>query len=372
MIKLAKPFIPEDAIDQLAEILRSGNLVQGQFVGELESALTRYLDVKHAIVVSSGTAALHLSLMALDIKEGDEVLVPAFTFPATANVVEITGARPVLVDISLSDYCMDTSLIEKAVTEKTRAIMPVHEFGQTADMDAVMAMAGKYNLCIIEDAACALGSEYKHRKAGTSGNAGCFSFHPRKAITTGEGGAIVTDDDELAAKLRSLRNHGISVTEEGQDFICAGLNYRMTDFQAVLGTGQMINLENIIAARESLSLAYDRALSGIPGVSLPERIAGRRNVYQTYHILLADGIDRNSLIAYLKREGVETNIGAQAIHCIGYYKNRYCYRAHDYPNAATAFTQGLALPMGTHITEDDVKSIAAKLASFLQSHRESS
>jgi dTDP-4-amino-4,6-dideoxygalactose transaminase len=365
MIKLAKPFLHETAIDQIAEILRSGNLVQGQFVGELESSLAKYLDVKHAIVVSSGTAALHLSLMALDIKEGDEVIVPAFTFPATANVVEIVGARPVLVDISLNDFCMDTSALAKIVTDRTKAIMPVHEFGQAADMDMITTMAAKHNLLVIEDAACALGTEYNRQKAGTFGIAGCFSFHPRKAITTGEGGTIVTGDGKLAAKLRCLRNHGISFTEGKQDFIHAGLNYRMTDFQAVLGIHQLRDIESIIVHRERLALAYDRALSGIPGVTAPARLAERRHVYQTYHILLADGIDRNSLIAYLKREGVETNIGAQAIHCTGYYKNKYRYAEHDYPNAAKAFRQGLALPMGMHIGESDVEFIAAKLEAFI-------
>lgn len=365
MIKLAQPFIPEPAIEQAADTLRSGNLVQGQFVGELESALEDCLGAGHAVVVSSGTAALHLALMALDIKDGEEVIVPAFTFPATANVVEVAGARPVLVDITLRDLCIDPSLIEKAVTKKTRAIMPVHEFGQAADMDAIMAVAGKYGLVVIEDAACALGSEYSGRRAGTFGIAGCFSFHPRKAITTGEGGAVFTASGELAARLRCLRNHGISLAEGGQDFVCAGLNYRMTDFQAVLGIHQLREMEEIIARRERLSMAYDRALAGIPGLTVPARIPGRRNVYQTYHVILDERIDRNLLIAQLKREGIETNIGAHALHCLSYYRNRYHYAESDYPNAARAYRQGLALPVGMHVSDADVEFIAAKLADLM-------
>ncbi|MCP4215992.1 MAG: DegT/DnrJ/EryC1/StrS family aminotransferase, partial [bacterium] len=247
MIKLAKPYIPEEAIKNVVDVLRSGNLVQGKYAKEFEISLCDYLDVPHAVVVSSGTAALHLALIALGIKESDEVIVPAFTFPATANVVELVGAKPVFVDINLSDFCIDTSNIEAKITAKTKAIMPVHEFGQAAKMDDIIALVKKYNLKLVEDAACALGTEFDNQKVGTFGELGCFSFHPRKAITTGEGGVIVTRSAELAEKLRVLRNHGISAKNGTIDFIAAGLNYRMTDFQAALGLGQMKSLEDDIS-----------------------------------------------------------------------------------------------------------------------------
>lgn len=209
MIRLTRPYIPDEAIEKCIEVLRSGNLVQGLYAEKFEQAISDYLDVKHAMVVSSGTAALHLSLIALGIGPGDEVIVPAFSFPATANVVELVGAKPVFVDIKLDDFCIDASFIESVITNNTKAIIPVHEFGMPANMKPVLKLAEKYKLFIIEDAACALGAEYENRKAGAFGNLGCFSFHPRKAITTGEGGVVVTNDISLAEKIRAIRNHGI-------------------------------------------------------------------------------------------------------------------------------------------------------------------
>jgi len=177
MIRLAKPHIPDGAIAAVIEVLKSGDLVQGKYVKEFEQKLMEYLDIENAVVVSSGTAALHLSLIALGIGQGDEVVVPAFTFPATANVVELVGAKPVFVDINLDDYCIDAKKIAKVITERTKAIMPVHEFGQAAKMDDIAQIAHKYNLRVVEDAACALGTEFNHQKVGTFGDFGCFSFH---------------------------------------------------------------------------------------------------------------------------------------------------------------------------------------------------
>ena len=180
MIKLARPHIPKKAIKKAIQIIKSGNLVQGKYVAEFEEKFEEYLNIKHCIIVSSGTAALHLSLLAMDFKQGDEIIVPAFAFPAVANVVEIVGAKPVFVDISLDDFCIDTEKIETKISSKTKAIIPVHEFGQAAEMSRIMEIAGKYNLRIIEDSACALGAEYNSRKVGTFGDCGCFSFHHEK------------------------------------------------------------------------------------------------------------------------------------------------------------------------------------------------
>jgi len=277
MIKLAKPNISEEAIKKASDVIRSGNLVQGKYVKEFEESLCRYLNVKNAIVVSSGTAALHLALLVLDIKKGDEVIVPAFTFPATANVVEIVGAKPIFVDITLDDFCIDTSKIEEKITSNTKVIIPVHEFGQAAKMDDIMNIAKKYNLKIMEDAACALGAEINNKKVGTFGDLGCFSFHPRKAITTGEGGAIVTNNDVLAEKLRALRNHGISLVNNKVDFIYAGLNYRMTDFQAALGLVQLSEIENIIEQRIKIANLYDDKLSYNSKIKLPYYFENHRS-----------------------------------------------------------------------------------------------
>ncbi|NOQ21693.1 MAG: aminotransferase class I/II-fold pyridoxal phosphate-dependent enzyme [Candidatus Aegiribacteria sp.] len=358
MIRLAKPSIPEVAINNVREIFKSGDLVQGKYVKEFETALQKYLNTSNSIIVSSGTAALHLCLMALGIKEGDEVIVPAFTFPATANVIEIVGAVPVLVDISFNDYCLNVSRIISKITDKTKAIIPVHEFGQSADIEPIMQIARKYNLMIIEDAACALGTEYNGKKAGTFGNVGCYSFHPRKAITTGEGGLIVTDDRIIADKVRALRNHGISDTN---DFTYAGLNYRMTDFQAAIGLAQMDNIEKAIENRIEMAHSYDKLLENCDYIRTPDILPIRRNIYQTYHILLDEIIDRDKLIVNLRDNGVQTNFGAHALHCLTYFREKYGYEDIDFPISKQAYKNGLALPLGDHLKNEDIKFIVEKL-----------
>lgn len=358
MIRLSKPNISEEAIQEIIKVIRSGYLVQGRYVNDFEESICNYLNIKNAVVVSSGTAALHLALMVLSIKDGDEVIVPAFTFPATANVVELVGAKPVFVDINLTDYCIDITKIEDKINPRTKAIIPVHEFGQAAKMDNVINIAEKYNLKVIEDAACALGAEFNGRKVGTFGEMGCFSFHPRKAITTGEGGVIVTNNDEVSSKLRMLRNHGISNIDGKTDFIVAGLNYRMTDFQAALGFYQMKTLENEITHRVKMAQEYDKQLSNIEWIKTPEIFKDRRMVYQTYHILIDGDIIRNSLIQYLKKHDIEANIGAHALNCTKYYREKYNLIYDDNPNALISYKRGLALPMGSHISLNDIREIS--------------
>lgn len=364
MIRLAKPYISEAAIKNVIEILKSGDLVQGKYVKEFEIVLQNYLNANHAILVTSGTAALHLSLMALGVGNGDEVIVPDFTFPATANVVENVGAKPVLVDINLDDYCINVSDIEEVITDKTRAIIPVHEFGQSVDIEPLIQVAQKHNLMVIEDAACAMGTEYNGKKVGTFGNIGCFSFHPRKAITTGEGGLIVSNDLKIADKVRALRNHGIS---DKYDFIYAGLNYRMTDFQAAIGLAQMDSLEKAIESKIEMARSYDELLDNCDCIRTPAVFPERKNVYQTYHILLDNRIDRAELISYLQKNGVQTNFGANALHCLTYYREKYGYEENDFPVARQAHEKGLALPCGDHMNEKDVEYICGKLIADCQS-----
>lgn len=365
MIKLTQPYIPEEAIVEVVKVLRSGNLVQGEYVKNFEEQVFKYLNIKHAIAVSSGTAALHLSLIALNIKPGDEVIVPAFTYPATANVVEIIGAKPVFVDIGLDDLCIKPSLIEKAITPKTKAIIPVHEFGQSAKMDDIISLAEKYGLKIIEDAACALGTEFNNQKVGTIGDIGCFSLHPRKAITTGEGGFVATNNDSIADKIRSLRNHGIKVRDNGMyDFIYAGFNYRMTDFQAALGIQQLQLLDKIISKRIQLADYYNENLSEISWIRIPRKITARRMVYQTYHALVSDFVNRDMLITYLKTNNIEANIGAYALCSLTYYKQKYGLSDSIFPNAQFAFEKGLALPMSYSLESDTINYIVEILKKF--------
>ena len=361
MIKLAQPHISEQAIDEVVAVLRSGNLVQGTYVEAFEQTLQAYLGVRHVVVVSSGTAALHLCLMALGIGPGDEVIVPAFTFPATANVVELCGAKPVFVDIGLDDYCVDVSKLKYALTAQTKVVMPVHEFGQAAEMDSIQRFAQEHGLFLVEDAACALGTEFAGKRVGSFGAAGCFSFHPRKAITTGEGGAIATDNDALADQLRSLRNHGITRVGGAMDFSAAGINYRMTDFQAALGCAQLRDFDQTIVQRIQIAKWYNVQFADIEAIRPPVSLPDRKHVYQTYHVLLDASVDRERLMAALKAAGIESNLGAQALQCTDYYKHKYKLAEDDFSHAARAYRSGLALPMGGHIDEQAVSFIAQQL-----------
>ncbi|MDI9569651.1 MAG: DegT/DnrJ/EryC1/StrS family aminotransferase [Pseudomonadota bacterium] len=366
MIRLARPAISETAIQGVSEILRSGNLIQGPHVGQFERALQEYLGIRQAIATSSGTAALHLALMALDITYGHEVICPAFTFPATANVIEIMGAKPVFVDISLADYCMDASLLASCITERTKAIMIVHEFGQAADMSGIFEVVRERDIPLIEDAACAIGTYWNNRAVGTFGTLGCYSFHPRKIITTGEGGAVTVHCDLLAQKIRALRNHGLT-DQGGSDFITPGLNYRMTDFQALVGYYQLLDIEKEIETRIRQAARYANNLSSLAWLSTPSVFEDRRHIYQTYHVLLDDCLDRNGFIHSLLEKGVEANLGAQALHMLPFYQNKYHYKTYDYPKALRAYRQGLALPIGSHLTNQDVDYICDRL---IQVHRE--
>jgi perosamine synthetase len=245
-LPLAKPDIREEDIALVNEVLRSGMLVQGVYVEKLEEAFALFHNVKHAIAVSNGTATLHLALHVLGIGPGDEVIVPAFSYVATANVVELVGATCVFADIEERTFNIDVRRIEEKITPRTKAIIPVHEFGLACDIEAVCALAAKHNLHVIEDAACALGAAQNGKPVGSFGIMGSFSLHPRKSITSGEGGLLLTNDDHIAARLRQLRNHGIRMENAQMNFVDAGFNYRMTDFQAALAWSQFQRLEGNI------------------------------------------------------------------------------------------------------------------------------
>lgn len=365
MIKLSKPNILNRDILNLVKVVKSGNLVQGKFVNLFEKEISRYIGVKHSILVSSGTAALHLSLLALNIKRDDEIIAPAFTFPATTNVIEVIEANTVLVDINLSDFCIDVNKIEEKITNKTKAIIVVHEFGQSAEMDKIVNIAQKNNLILIEDAACALGAEFNNKKVGTFGKLGCFSLHPRKAVTTGEGGIVVTNDDLLAKKIRSLLNHGIERKGEKVDFIFAGLNYRLTDFQAALCINQFKSLDKSNIFREEIVKKYNEGLKNNKYISLPSFLNDRKSSWQTYYLILDKKVDRDKMISKLKKYGIETNYGAYAINTLSYYKKKYRFNNSEYQNSFIAFKQGLALPIGKHVGKKEINFIVSKINSVI-------
>ena len=249
--------------------------------------------------------------------------------------------------------------------KRTRAIIPVHEFGQAAAMDKILKIANKYNLDIIEDAACALGTVYKGQKVGKSGSIGCYSFHPRKIITTGEGGLVITNNDDLANKISAYRNHGFYQTETGKEMLSWGLNLRMTDIQAAVGIPQITILDDYLKNRTRLAGIYSEKLKNIKNITLPGMIRDGSHTYQTYHILLANHLDQKTIITQLHEQGIETNLGAQAIHLQPYYVKKYRFKEGDFPNAERAFKFGLALPIGHHINEQKISFIAKKIKNIV-------
>ncbi len=365
-IPLMSPNITEADIESVAAVLRSGNLVQGANVAALETEIADYLNVKNAVAVSSGTASLHLMLVALGIGAGDEVIVPAFSYVATANVVEIVGAKCVFADVEKDTFNLDVSQIERAITDRTKAIIPVHEFGLPCDIANVIRLAKQYNLFVIEDAACALGAKENEKFAGTFGSAGAFSLHPRKAVTAGEGGILITDSDDLAGQFRVWRNHGIEINDGKMNFVAAGFNYRMTDFQAALVRGQFGRIEKTIKRRSELAHIYFDELKSAENIVLPALPKNKRHSWQTFHTVVGSNINRDDLIEKLKMRGIGTNFGAQCIPFQNYYRSKYnlnCER--EFPNAMRAFRRGLALPLYEKLAADDIRFVSDTLKELL-------
>lgn len=365
-IRLSKPYLGDKQrlMNLLERVLESGFLVQGEYVAQFEHHVASFLDVKYAVAVSSGTAALHLCLVALGIGPGDEVIVPAFTFPATANVVELVGAKPVLVDVDLETYNISVEQIEKAINSKTKAIIPVHLFGNPADMDPIMEIAKTYGLWIIEDAAGALGSIYKGRKCGTIGHLGCFSFHPRKIVTTGEGGMVVTNDPDLADEIRSLRNHGMKGVESRLEFIRAGFNYRMNEIEAILGIVQMREIQKTISERQKLSEFYVKALRTVPQIEFQKILPDCMSVWQAFVVRLKD-INNNHILKLLQDVNIEANIGTYALHLLYFYSTKYGFKPSDYPNAKELYIKSLALPFYNGISMEKITQVANTLKEVL-------
>ena len=361
MIRLCEPDISDAEFQAVYEVLKTGYLVQGARVRELEEKIEKYLHVQHAIAVSNGTAALHLALIALKIGPGDEVIVPDFSFPATANVVELVGATPIFIDINLETFNIDTEKIEAKISKNTKAIIPVHEFGLAANLDAINEICEKYDLKIIEDAACALGTCYHKEFVGTKGDIGCFSLHPRKAITTGEGGIIATNKSEIASKLKILRNHGMYVKDNSIDFVLAGFNYRMTDIQGALGNTQMDKLDSIINRRRELANLYFEGLSCNNNLLLPGMSRENGQTYQTYYVILNRKLNRDSVMRELREQGIECNYGAYPLHSLSYYKQKYSYDASEFMNSLFAFGQGIALPLHSRLSDTDIEYVIDKV-----------
>jgi perosamine synthetase len=356
MIPITKPYITDTDIAAVTDVLKTGMLVQGENVLALEKYVGEYLGNCHVAAVSNGTATMHMMLKVNNIGVGDEVIVPAFSYVATANVVELLGATPIFVDIHLDTFNIDTTQIESKITSKTKAILAVHEFGLAANVKALQALCAKYNLLLLEDAACALGAEYNGSKTGTFGQSASFSLHPRKAITSGEGGLIVSKDKDFIEKCKIIRNHGVDPTKGNTGFTEAGFNYRMTDFQAALVLSQFKRFQKILDAKQAIA---KRFLSEIKNskLTLPTVKEAYYHSWQSFHILL-HGISQAEAIAKLKEAGIGANYGAQCIPQMDYYQKKYNLNTAElFPNAFNAWQNGLVIPLYPQLNIQEIEHI---------------
>jgi len=363
------PSIEEDDLQAVREVLLSGFLVQGARVDAFERAVARYVGVEHAVAVSSCTAALHLALLALGVGRGDRAAVTAYSWPATANVIVLVGAEPVFVDIDPNTFNMSPTALEDVLRRTSvKAVLPVHTFGGLADIPRILEIAGRFGVPVVEDAACALGTELNGRKAGTWGTMGCFSFHPRKAITTGEGGMIVTSDPGLARKLRILRNHGLDPAAAFPDFVDVGHNLRLTEFQAALGTTQLNKLERIIASRRKGAAHYDSMLQDT-GIRSPVALSNSRHVYQSYVALLPREVvqRRKEMIAELKALGIETSVGTYHIPLTTYYSEQGGYSLGAFPATDDVAPRAIALPLFEALTKEEQCRVVKAVEDFMKS-----
>ncbi|MCR2765137.1 DegT/DnrJ/EryC1/StrS family aminotransferase [Microbacterium sp. zg.B48] len=360
-MRLNIPLTGAAEVDAVRAVLESGYLTQGARTAEFELAVKEYVGTRHAAAVSSATTGLHLTLVALGVSAGDEVIIPGFSFPATANAVIQQSAVPIFVDIVEDTFNLDPALVEAAITPRTRAIMPVHAFGLCAEMSPINDIAARYGLPVIEDAACALGGTYHGRQAGSLATAGVFSFHPRKIITTAEGGMIMTDDDELAARIAVLRAHGATRGELYMEFIDAGFNYRLSDVHSAIGLAQMQRIDEIVSGRRRAAAALTDRLSNLEGVRTPCSAAGTEHTFQSYVVMLDDSIDRDAVIRSMRARDVETTLGTYGMHLQPYFRDRFDIRDEALPHTTRAHHQALTLPLYPQLTPDDLDLIALAL-----------
>jgi dTDP-4-amino-4,6-dideoxygalactose transaminase len=374
MIPITKPLLGEEEAQAAAEVIRSGWLAQGARVEAFEQVVAAYVGAPHAVAVSSGTAALHLGLTAQEIGAGHEVILPSLSFIATANAVRYTGATPVFVDVDPRTFNVDPGKLQGAITPRTRAILPVHQLGLAADMDPIIKVARRHGLALVEDAACALGTICQGGQVGSSGRVCCFSFHPRKVITTGEGGMITTADDDLARRLRSLRSQGsvlpayqrhqMSGVAGDEEHSVLGYNYRMTDIQAAVGLEQMKRLPGILRRRRALARRYSEIL-GASGTTIipPEEPEEGSHAFQSYMVLLEGPFrqpwTREAVMQRMADDGIATRGAVTAIHLQPLYRKHSGGRALPVTEAVAG--KGLMLPLYPELEQGEQDRVVESL-----------
>lgn len=375
-IAIAKPVTGEAEWLALRETLESGWLTHGPKVDAFERKFAERHGVKHAIATTSATTGLHLAVAALGIGPGDEVIVPAFTWIATANAVIYTGATPVLADIDPVTFNLDPDDVMRRVTARTKAVIPVHLFGLCSDIEEMKRRLPDH-IKFIEDAACAAGASLRGTAAGGLGDVGVFSFHPRKSITTGEGGMVTTNDDVIAERVRVLRNHGASVSEQTRhlgpqpyllpEFDVLGFNYRMTDLQGAIGLVQLARLDEFVDERAKWAAWYRDALSEIPWLRLPTEPSSGRHAWQSFVTYVDPArapLPRNEIMSRLHKEGVATRPGTHAVHMLGYYRERFGYLSETFPNARDVDHNSMAIPLHNRMTSDDYDYVVERLCAI--------
>lgn len=358
-IPFTMPFIGEEEVKAVADVVRSTWLTQGECVQKFENKFAEYAGIKEAVAVFNGTAALHLSMISAKVRQGDEVIVPSFTFIATVNAVRYQGAIPVFADIDPKTFNILPEDIEKKITNKTKAIIPVHYGGQMADMDAIMEIAKEHDLCVIEDAAEAHGAKYKGKHAGTFGDLAIFSFTPTKPITTGEGGMIFTNDSEVAEQLRMLRNHGMDAPYH---HIMLGYNYRMTEMQAALGLVQLNKLDEILEKKNKIAKLYNQKLQDVDGITTPY-VAPYTTMhgYMIYTIKVNEQLSkmsRDKMMSLLAKYGIETKIYFPPVHMQPYYKS-LGYNEGILPITESICKEVLSLPCYAKLSKENIDHILA-------------
>lgn len=376
VIQIAVPTTGDEEWEALREPLNSGWITQGPKVTAFENRFAEIHGASHALAVTSCTTGLHLILAGLGIGPGDEVIVPAFTWVSTANVILYCGATPVFVDVEADTHNISVAEVAKAVTPKTKAVMAVHLFGLCADIDGLRSVLPAH-VKIIEDAACAAGASYKGKMAGTLGDGAAFSFHPRKSITTGEGGMVTTNHGELGDVMNKLRNHGAEISEEQRhhgprpyilpEFNFLGFNYRMTDLQGAVGVVQIEKLQALIAERQKWARYYVQALAEIEWLSMPVGAGEAHHALQAFVTRIDPDkapMSRNDIMDKLMSVGIATRPGTHAVHMLGYYKQTFGFHEDDFPNAKLSDTQSMAIPLHNKMTKDDFDHVIAALKSI--------
>jgi perosamine synthetase len=370
-MNLTFPLFDDRELAAVKECLDSHWVTMGPWTKRFEELVAQRHRVSYALATTSCTAALHLASTALGLGPGDEVIVPAYTWVTSAHCAEYVGARPVFADVSLETFNLAPALLAAAITPRTRAVVAVHLFGLAAPMDEILALARRHDLRVIEDAACAIGTTYRGGPVGGLGDVGCFSFHPRKVITTGEGGMVTTNDSAIALRVASLRNHGAAGQPGPMSgpakpyqmgrFDQLGYNLRLSDIQAAVGVAQMAKLDGLLDERRRLAVGYRERLAGVDDVVAPPADAG--HTYQSYVIRVIEGgvARRNQAMDTMAAQSIQTRPGTHAVHRLEYYVKKYGLRAGQFPNACVAEDTTITLPMFPGMREEDQETVIAAL-----------